>query len=195
MEYNCNSSTRMCNISVYVHKLAHKFPWKLEALGLKMGHFVPLLELQEEPLFQMKSLSFFLFFTWYVESQVWLLLHSLQLLVLMIMQWNRIGRLRKKKKLAEALFPWGSGFCRSSVQVRKYEFWNFFPSRTQLLTRAKISCHPKNDGYVIFKRLVFKWHGQEKLKIQIHIAWKLLKMSHLNFWILAFSNFHQFLSN
>ena len=76
----------MCNISVYVHKLAHKFPWKLEALGLKMGHFVPLLELQEEPLFQMKSLSFFLFFTWYVESQVWLLLHSLQLLVLMIMQ-------------------------------------------------------------------------------------------------------------
>ena len=52
----------MCNISVYVHKLAHKFPGKLEALGLKMGHFVPSsLELQE-PLFQMKSFSFFLVF-------------------------------------------------------------------------------------------------------------------------------------
>ena len=28
--YKCNSSTRMCNISVYVHKLAHKFRRKLE---------------------------------------------------------------------------------------------------------------------------------------------------------------------
>ena len=61
---------------------------------------------------------------------------------------------RKKNLLKHFFLEDGSGFCRSSVQVVKVRFLNFFsPEKTQLLTRAKISCHPKNDGYVILKDL------------------------------------------
>ena len=122
-------------------------------IGAENGPFCSL-ELQE-PLFQMKSFSFFLVFYMVVcwKSSFQAYFTALELLVLMIMQWNRIGRPVGKKNLLKHFFlEDGSGFCRSSVQVVKVRFLNFFsPEKTQLLTRAKISCHPKNDGYVILK--------------------------------------------
>ena len=78
----------------------------------------------------------------------------------MIMQWNRIGLRLGKKTCSSTFFLWdGSGFCRSSVQVKAYILSGESTCRIfwELLTRGKIFCHPMKWWICNLKyRIIFK---------------------------------------